>query len=764
MSYDQTHSGFYMANASSLPLFQDSFDRAQPTTTNMQASLLDVVGSHDWSDTDCEWVGFTYCPKANAYSASGALATAAEVSPILEDREAEEHMDIADVDLRRNGLLSSPHWKNSGLPLHASPLRHAPSLFSALASSPPKFVTPARKPTATEIVPSSPYPFPIASGRKPAPFPGSALRRQDLERARSATPGGCSVGSDTRYSGGSVAKRQVSESQAFTEMMSAVYKSAKKQSKGQIYRPPANEPEMPVFAAFPKSTSNGSIASTQSEDYGAQFHTRPDTKFDLGDLASKDGATRRKARSIKQQLTPSKSSREQPATSSEEEEDEEPDDAIGESPTRARFRQASHGSEGNEHAPSRRSSVSDFSLGPKTKHGSWGRTNSAVLHERMSLLQLRSESRSSTASGGSGSSGKKLAADDNGVARTSGVARNLHARHSFVRTLSVPVTSSQDDPFARDVAAAPKPRQPIATHKSFATLKDVAERPAGVSRTQLRKAREEERKQLNLPRPSALQKEPPKERIRSFRRAHSTANIRTEPPTSRTFVRTQSSRAPDLALLSKPLISGRRSPSPFDAGPDNSVLGGLFDASFEANRSDEVQVIDTEKERNELNRSINCAEQRISSVAARADKFAKDVERFGHGVTEAATVAAQPQAATVRPVPARVRSAVVRAQPTAPAHPAKASPRSKLPARARVAAPAVLLPRSHSASSNSSAGSLRLPKRSSTASLAMHSAKPSPFAPASESPVSRIRPLPNSASPAPTTLAPPRRRAAAPSA
>ncbi|KAN0061284.1 hypothetical protein ACQY0O_006130 [Thecaphora frezii] len=123
------------------------------------------------------------------------------------------------------------------------------------------FVTPARKPSfvcladqyaaqvaqrqadpepieptmqQTPAVPQSPYPFPLVTSESVPSISrtrGVPLRRNDLARARSATPGAGSVGSDSRYSGGSNAVREVSESQAWDEMMAAVQKSVKKQQR-----------------------------------------------------------------------------------------------------------------------------------------------------------------------------------------------------------------------------------------------------------------------------------------------------------------------------------------------------------------------------------------------------------------------------------------------------------------------------------------------------------------------------------------------------
>ncbi|EPQ31424.1 uncharacterized protein PFL1_00759 [Pseudozyma flocculosa PF-1] len=106
---------------------------------------------------------------------------------------------------------------------------------AAAGADRPVDVRPAEPSTQqTPAVPQSPYPFPLAASESMpsvARQRAAPLRRNDLARARSATPGAGSVGSDSRYSGGSNAVREVSESQAWDEMMAAVQKSVRKQQR-----------------------------------------------------------------------------------------------------------------------------------------------------------------------------------------------------------------------------------------------------------------------------------------------------------------------------------------------------------------------------------------------------------------------------------------------------------------------------------------------------------------------------------------------------
>ncbi|KDN52392.1 hypothetical protein K437DRAFT_18383 [Tilletiaria anomala UBC 951] len=276
---------------------------APPERTSM---LGELIGADDWEDVDCDWVGFSHRPRPTAFSSStgkglrttsapSVVTTAASHVPLIPERKeaelAEAAGQVANEQLRQHGMLDSPAGPMPAQPFvstpyvprisemaartelallaDASPQGHTVEALSRMrVSSSPNLVTPARKISLSNFssvingvgegakapqsaVPASPYPFPVASSvRKPfmqQPHRSgwsatAALRRNDLDRARSATPGGHSMGSDTRCSGGSTAKREVSESQAFYVMMSAVAKSAKKAQQGKMWRPKTQAP------------------------------------------------------------------------------------------------------------------------------------------------------------------------------------------------------------------------------------------------------------------------------------------------------------------------------------------------------------------------------------------------------------------------------------------------------------------------------------------------------------------------------------------
>lgn len=100
--------------------------------------------------------------------------------------------------------------------------------------------TPANPAFSRSVVPASPYPFPLASSiarpkKTPGPMriPSTGLRRADLERARSASVD-TGEGSDSRCSGGSNVKRDISEREAWKELKMAVMQSARKTKRDLV--------------------------------------------------------------------------------------------------------------------------------------------------------------------------------------------------------------------------------------------------------------------------------------------------------------------------------------------------------------------------------------------------------------------------------------------------------------------------------------------------------------------------------------------------
>ncbi len=181
-------------------------------------------------------------------------------------------------------LLSRPRAPKRDISIHSRDPRLP-------FQNPQNFVTPARKPSYmaihdrfrqlqgqeapipedasanyTPAVPSSPYPFPMASAVKNSHFTGgrkAVLNRRDLERARSATPGGGSVGSDSRQSGGSNAVREISEREAWDEMMAAVQKSVRKKQPAAVVPPTPQTSSAVKPAGLPRSSTDPQLSASK---------------------------------------------------------------------------------------------------------------------------------------------------------------------------------------------------------------------------------------------------------------------------------------------------------------------------------------------------------------------------------------------------------------------------------------------------------------------------------------------------------------------
>ncbi|CDR88706.1 related to Serine/threonine-protein kinase CBK1 [Sporisorium scitamineum] len=303
-----------------------------------------------WSDCDVTFIGFSYLPHRDAFSSSadheapspGEMSTAASLEDIAHRSEAAPNgwpagTPVASTPFHRGGGPSSqsitvlptpPSFAPSPVgpvetahDANANPVRLSAMPFTQQQS----FVTPARKPSymamherlrqlqgqeapipedalanLTPAVPPSPYPFPAASVARTSKFTGGKkplLHRRDLDRARSATPGGGSVGSDSRQSGGSNAVREMSEREAWDEMMAAVQKSVRKK------QPVAPVPATPLAsstaqpAGLPRSSTDPQLsaskpATTQQPSRRTQLQARPEVPV------SRAASTRRALQSL----------------------------------------------------------------------------------------------------------------------------------------------------------------------------------------------------------------------------------------------------------------------------------------------------------------------------------------------------------------------------------------------------------------------------------------------------------------------------------
>jgi hypothetical protein len=174
----------------------------------------------------------------------GKMASAARAMPTPPALSTPWHGSLQRPLHRRAVEMAGRAVSNTHAPTFVTPLRKTsmPSLgadFRANAGAQHSAAALAMTSVATPGVPSSPYPFPLATGVR--------IRRNDLDRARSATPGAeASLGpASSECSGGSNARRALSEREAWNEMWTAAASVRKPRRPAAV--PLARSP-MPVFA------------------------------------------------------------------------------------------------------------------------------------------------------------------------------------------------------------------------------------------------------------------------------------------------------------------------------------------------------------------------------------------------------------------------------------------------------------------------------------------------------------------------------------
>lgn len=213
-----------------------------------------------WSGLDPTWIGFSYVPPSDAFNKSqideqNQLSSSSSLSQKPDSSNVTDIMSGADVSApiestppqsRKTFDQRSTYKPRESLHRHA--MQTATKMRGASGSisiHDGRFVTPVRQKSYSNLidpsntgqgdsstavpVPASPYPFPVAQSARPkkTPYTGGILKRNDLERARSASATS-GEGSDSRCSGGSNAKREISEREAWRELKIAVMQSARK--------------------------------------------------------------------------------------------------------------------------------------------------------------------------------------------------------------------------------------------------------------------------------------------------------------------------------------------------------------------------------------------------------------------------------------------------------------------------------------------------------------------------------------------------------
>ncbi len=320
-----------------------------------------------WSDCDTTFVGFSYLPHRDAFAqhaelqdklSTGEMSTVASMDSLANGSAGSPNAWPAGTPVTSTPWHRSGGQSSQSLTMLPTPPSFAPSPIVPIAAAnsydqaaagatrpsaipfaqQQSFVTPARKPSYmamherfrqmqgqeapipedglanfTPAVPASPYPFPMASVARTSKFTGgkkSVLMRRDLDRARSATPGGGSVGSDSRQSGGSNAVREMSEREAWDEMMAAVQKSVRKK------QPPAAIPATPLQSSAARPTGLPRSSTDPQLSASKLISTQPAQQAQLqgpsAGQASRRASTRRALQSV--QAPPQVTDRAEPTT------------------------------------------------------------------------------------------------------------------------------------------------------------------------------------------------------------------------------------------------------------------------------------------------------------------------------------------------------------------------------------------------------------------------------------------------------------------
>lgn len=273
-------------------------DTASTSSGQIQAEHGSALSQ--WSRFDPTWIGFSFVPHQHAFSPAPPAPEAHLSLDLLSSPVA-----LVDSSLSREqqGMSLSPRQLTSTPPSHlksgsaqdtnrsalgsrASLHRNAVQAASRMRNVAPydgRFVTPMRKTSSNNVrlagndiretpaaAPASPYPFPIAtSARRPSKTPATEkrLRRNDLDRARSASAE-TGEGSDSRCSGGSNAKRDISEREAWLELKRAVSQSARKGGPKVALRSEADED---------RSSAEGAVGATSADESHIPVHVRRKT-------------------------------------------------------------------------------------------------------------------------------------------------------------------------------------------------------------------------------------------------------------------------------------------------------------------------------------------------------------------------------------------------------------------------------------------------------------------------------------------------------
>lgn len=206
-----------------------------PSSAESTPATASERDAHGWRELDTHFCGFSYVPQSAAFRVEDApAAPAADTSELLGAPGGDAPLASTPMSKPSVREPPSPSMRIASPETSAQPTLQRRAVQAARRArsghgAPAELHTPFRRADASgsSMEPASPYPFPLASAQR---YPTPRLAPSP-ETHTTHTPGMYAydtMGSDSRHSGGSTFKRNVSERQAWVEMMDAVQRSARK--------------------------------------------------------------------------------------------------------------------------------------------------------------------------------------------------------------------------------------------------------------------------------------------------------------------------------------------------------------------------------------------------------------------------------------------------------------------------------------------------------------------------------------------------------
>ncbi|WFC99256.1 hypothetical protein MYAM1_002000 [Malassezia yamatoensis] len=281
---DQAESHNLSSNTSNYMMFtpshqarQDSSSQVSPADSwpssaeSTPASSAQSQSENDlpWQQLDTHFHGFSFIPHTTAFSSEeDAMDTLSQFNNTINQQPlASTPMTKTNSELLNSPLSAIPSpAEESQQPLQRLAVQAALRVRSGAQNPNDSLHTPFRRPNATartasaHAAPASPYPFPLASAQTIST--SRMVSTPDIHRTQTPRLNQYdTMGSDSRHSGGSTFKRNVSERQAWTEMMNAVQRSARKLDSTLQHAPSSS---LRRLAETEETTDEPAVANLQS--------------------------------------------------------------------------------------------------------------------------------------------------------------------------------------------------------------------------------------------------------------------------------------------------------------------------------------------------------------------------------------------------------------------------------------------------------------------------------------------------------------------